>query len=677
MGQGALRGGRAGRRLRRVAVAGAVAVVMAGMLAGPTPAGALQFAKTATYSLGRAVSSRSGVLRSGDFNGDGILDLVVAQQSIALGVDGAPAQLSGDVKILLGRGDGTFAPGSVTSVPGGAAAVVVGDFNGDHRLDLAVSEGSAGVAVLLGRGDGSFDPPGPAVGGYPSGVVGDFNGDGLADVLYAAWYPSYGEQLLLGTAGGPPGPGSSFAGGSSLDCPAAADMNRDGRLDVICADALNGWAISVFPGRGDGTFGPPIAEPSGLASNANFVDFAVGDVNGDGLPDVVEAGSAGSADHVSTQQVAVLLGRGDGTLGPPVAIALPDRESFVDGPPVLADFDGDGKPDILIAGWPASVLLGNGDGSFQPPVDLGVYNSLVGAPADAGSNVVADFNGDGKPDIATLDPHDSQQQDPDLDIYINGQTTPLQVTPTSAALGDQAIGGGTWTTFAPYGLDTAVHMYSGARQLITVANPGDGPVGVGPASITGVDPADFVIFDDSCAGRTLAPGQACSVYIAFVPTAEGTRSAAVVIGDAAPGSPNVIPLAGRGLPPAPPAPAASPPAPTAAGPPAAATCTLGAAARILGTRITVPVTCDGPARAAVTGTLLPAADARAATATKRPPPVRVAAHRAVAVAIHLDAGDRRRLTGAHARHRKLRIRLSLVVYDASGPHAAVTRIVAA
>ena len=284
-----------------------------------------------------------------------------------------------------------FAPSKTYAVGTSPSAVIAGDFNGDGKPDLAVANsGSANVSILLGNGDGTFRAAKNfATGGSPNSLaIGDFNGDHKLDLVIGDSGPQ-GDAgpgsviLLLGNGDG------TFQSAIQLSVKAsiviAADVNLDGKLDLIA----NG---NLLLGNGDGTFQPTQNIGAGAPS-------LVGDFNGDGKPDLVANGG-------------VLLGNGDGTFQSPVVFSLPSgcgrfcEQSFSNV--VANDFNGDGKLDLAIGsgtrvcpfdvlcnGFPFSfstlVFLGNGDATFQAPKTVGSGGFF---------QVTADFNGDGKPDIA-------------------------------------------------------------------------------------------------------------------------------------------------------------------------------------------------------------------------------------------------------------------------------------
>jgi hypothetical protein len=333
-----------------------------------------------------------------DLNGDGKGDLVVANV------------YSNTVEVLLGNGDGTFQAAVAYDVPT-PSSVVAADVNGDGKPDLvaasqcfAYSCAQGGVYVLLGNGDGTFQPAvGYSSGGYEaaSAVVADVNGDGKPDLLVGNSCSSSSScnntpdagtvGVLLGNGDGTFGTAQTYGSGAGdLDgygeTVAVADVNGDGKPDLVLA-AQNGTGVLL--GNGDGTF--QAAVPYG--SGGSFVTVA--DVNGDGSLDLL----VGNQRCSEPGCVGVLLGNGDGTFQAEVNYA--SSGVYVDSVAV-ADVNGDGKPDLLVAyscadnsctGGSVGILLGNGDGTFQSPLS---YNS---GGTYAQSVAVADVNGDGRPDL--------------------------------------------------------------------------------------------------------------------------------------------------------------------------------------------------------------------------------------------------------------------------------------
>jgi hypothetical protein len=209
---------------------------------------ALGYGKGAFSSAGDFFTPVNGSAASvavGDFNGDGKLDAAVA-----MGILFTKNPYSA-LAVSLGNGDGTFiqAGGSPMSVGQSLSAIVAGDFNGDGKLDLAVTDSSGNaVLVLLGNGDGSFQSPITIpVGNGPVAIVaGDFNNDGKLDLAVA----NSGDNtvtLLLGDGDGTflPASGSPYAVGKSPSSIAAADFNGDGKLDLAVGNGLDG-TVSIL-----------------------------------------------------------------------------------------------------------------------------------------------------------------------------------------------------------------------------------------------------------------------------------------------------------------------------------------------------------------------------------------------------------------------------------------------
>ena len=289
-----------------------------------------------------------------DFNGDGIAD-------IARGYSG---------NVYLGDGKGNFR--SAFAV--GSLIVAVGDFKGDGKTDLVTGSG-----VLLGNGDGTFQSPiaNSAVVGSTPVVVADFNGDGKADL-------ATGSGVQLGNGDGSFQPAIGLGIGF-LWAMVAADFNGDGIPDLAAADGSN---TTILLGNGNGTFRPSNQPPIPTQT----FGLATADFNGDGIPDLATINSVPGSSSLD-----IYLGKGDGTFHTPQASTPPGgqyRSDYI----LAGDFNGDGIVDLLLNSSSTnqslqydSILLGNGDGTFQTPASFpGGFRQYA---------LLADFNGDGKPDL--------------------------------------------------------------------------------------------------------------------------------------------------------------------------------------------------------------------------------------------------------------------------------------
>jgi hypothetical protein len=328
------------------------------------------FAAKADYATG----SNPASVAVGDLNGDGKPDLAVANDN------------SDSVSVLLGNGDGSFASKADYATGSNPHSVAVGDLNRDGKPDLAVAtRSSASVSVLLGTGDGSFAARVDyATGSFPRSVgVGDLNGDGKPD-LAVANASSDSVSVLLGNGDGSFAAKVDYATGSFPYTVAVGDLNGDGKPDLAAANDGDG-SVSVLLGNGDGSF----AAKADYVTGSLPVSVAVGDLDGDGKPDLATTDRGSNA-------VSVLLNSsifsGDGTFAGKVDYATGSNPRSV----AVGDLNGDGKPDLAVANEGSanvSVLLGNGNGSFAAGADYdtGFF---------PGSVAVGDLNGDGKPDLA-------------------------------------------------------------------------------------------------------------------------------------------------------------------------------------------------------------------------------------------------------------------------------------
>jgi Bacterial Ig-like domain (group 3)/FG-GAP-like repeat len=364
-----------------------------------------------------------------DFNNDGKPDLAV----VNLGPSSTSTSQS-SLSVLLGNGNGSFQPAVTTNVQGITGLVVVGDFNRDGLLDVALntagSPAGPAVEVLLGKGDGSFQPN-PltlSVGQTPFSIaVGDFDGNGALD-LVTANSSSGTLSLLLGNGDGTFRPRLDLAVGGAPHSVAVGDFNGDGRLDVVTAQQLSD-TVSVLLGHGDGTFASPLVF---TASGQNFTpqSMALGDINGDGKIDlVIKSVSVLDSDAF---QVGVLLGNGDGTFQAPLlGAAQPDGS----GDLALGDFNNDGRMDVAVADQLGastgnlSVFAGNGDGTFQSLIRL----DLLTGGNDPLGVAAADLNGDGLVDLVAANASSGN-----VGVLLNTSTGPAPAATTTTTLGTSA-----------------------------------------------------------------------------------------------------------------------------------------------------------------------------------------------------------------------------------------------
>lgn len=349
----------------------------------------------------------------GDFNNDGKLDVAVVS-------DCDPADCTqGTVSILLGAGDGTFTQAAQYTFDGAvlqAGTAAVGDFNNDGKLDLAVGIGcfnlsvtgcaTGAVSVYWGNGDGTLSAPTnyPAPGNTAASlVVGDFNGDGKLDIIAGSGVSNFSSLTILLGSGSGAFAESSVSFSFGLSSLATADFNSDRKLDLAIMSYAG--SLTILTGNGDGTFQVAETVPTGLGNAVtNGSSIAIADLNGDGKPDLTVSGTFGPS-SVNGVQVFLNDGSGNFTTGASYPLAGWEYASIV-----AADFNSDGKIDVVMASecsesptpgnhcpdGSIDVLLGNGDGTFQGPTLLS--NSVNGGPG-AYSNGSADFNGDGIPDL--------------------------------------------------------------------------------------------------------------------------------------------------------------------------------------------------------------------------------------------------------------------------------------
>ncbi len=430
---------------------------------------------------------------TGDFNGDGKLDLVISNNG------------SDNVSILLGNGDGTFQAHKDYAVGSNPSTVLVGDFNNDGKLDLAVrNEGSGTIAILLGNGDGTFRTPVevPTGDGYGRIVSGDFNGDGNLDLATTNDFDDT-VSILLGNGDGTFKPHVDYPVGSNPIPIAEGDVNGDGNLDLVVGHTLSDSTLAILLGNGDGTFQSYTGEPTLF----DVESVVLADFNGDGILDLAVFSEAGGIPGIE-----ISLGNGDGTFRSFAKLPTSCGSNFNLCGAAAADCKGDGNMDLGCRKSPAytfEVLLGNGDGTFKNPVSFPTGEN----PSQV---TVGDFNGDGRLDLV-VPAFDTSF----VSVFIQQAPGPAVTLSTSSLdFGSQLIG----TESDP---KTVILTNSGTATL----------------DITGMVITAGFLQNDSC-GPTLLAGKHCVIKVAFRPGGVGIKTGTLTITDSAPGSPQIINLRG-------------------------------------------------------------------------------------------------------------------------------------
>ena len=337
----------------------------------------------------------------GDFNGDGKQDLALPNN----------IEDGGTVSVLLGDGAGHFGTARSSFAGGYPLSVAVGDFNGDGRQDLAVTNTATDdVSILLGDGTGGFSrAPDVFPGSEPYSVaVGDFNGDGRQDLAVANDL-SNNVSVAVGDGTGRFGAVVNFGTGTLPTGVAVGDFNGDGKQDLAVSNyGTNN--VSILSGDGAGRFSAAV----NFGAGSGPFSVAVGDFNGDSKQDLAVPNGV-------SNNVSLLLGNGDGTFNAATNFAVGTTPLSV----AVGDFNGDGKQDLALPNYNSdtvSILLGDGAGNFSAPI------TLLGATGPA-FIAVGDFNGDAKQDLAVAS-HDIST----ASIFLRacGTTTPTP-TPTATA----------------------------------------------------------------------------------------------------------------------------------------------------------------------------------------------------------------------------------------------------
>jgi hypothetical protein len=443
-----------------------------------------------------------------------------------------------------------------TAVSQPQSSLATGDFNHDGKLDVAAITITGKVAVLLGRGDGTFQPAvyyaiDSEVESVRSIAAADFSGDGNIDLAVADYLGGY-VAMLLGNGDGTFKPPSKVPlNGPFPNFVAVGDLNGDHIPDLVTVDASSPCpCISVLLGNGDGSFQAPINTKPMFGPSA----IGIGDFNHDGKLDIAWVGENGGPG-----QLTILLGDGDGTFQTGNTYTV-----VADPLSVAADFNRDGKLDLAVAGEGGiSVLLGNGDGTFQ--------NAVNYPPALLGVIQVADFNGDGKADLVVVDGVCASGSCSVGVLLGNGDGTfqPIVNYPAGKGIAfvdvgdfngdhkpDLVVAEGTASLVGVL-LNTGVVSFSpttplsfpqqlvgttSAPQNVTLTNTASTALSISSMSVS----SPFQLSGGTTCATSVAPGANCTLSAVFQATAEGSKTGLLSILDSASIKPQVIELSGAG-----------------------------------------------------------------------------------------------------------------------------------
>lgn len=334
----------------------------------------------------------------GDVNGDHLPDVVLSLINTLAVVPGAP-----------GRAFGAAVVYDVHS-----EKALIGDVNRDGYADVITLSGSS-AAVLEGSASSALTLPSPDAwflsGEYSSyaapedfAALVDVDGDGILDILGTSFYSSVSNLNFIRGIGN--GKFRTPFESESRVTPQSAqlvnvDLNHDGKRDLVVASNGYSCSIQVLMGNGDGTFTTGTNYPIHSGSNDAITGMFAADVNHDGNVDIIVV-------KYGVKSIYVLFGNGDGTFQPPIASPTNVEYAVLSG--AMGDFTGDGQPDLLLSTLNGTVVYkGSSNGQFT------LLSSVIGTGTSSGI-AVGDFNGDGKLDFATGGYHGTAQPST-MDIY--------------------------------------------------------------------------------------------------------------------------------------------------------------------------------------------------------------------------------------------------------------------
>ncbi|MGY2132359.1 FG-GAP-like repeat-containing protein [Hymenobacter sp. HD11105] len=345
---------------------------------------AQSFAPVITYTTSSSGSGPRG-LAVGDVNGDNQPDIIY--------IEGNPV-----VRVLLGQQGGSFVAATTYSIPLNPNDVAIGDMNGDGRQDVVVAGGTGpiNVGIMQGQASGVLAPATAYSTGssYIAGLIlRDFNSDGQLDIVTSNYNTGTNPNtnnvsVLLGQGNGQLSPAGSFLTGMPVSFDigmALGDVNGDGLSDIVTTTngaGTNNVSVLLRQSGGGVAFDPPRT----FSAGGSPVHVVLGDVNGDGLLDIVTA-------NRNANTIGLLLGQGAGTFTSASTYAVSGFPTRL----ALGDLNGDGRLDVVANNRVANrveVLLGKNGGGFDPALSFNVG----GEPYYL---ALSDLNKDGRLDIVT------------------------------------------------------------------------------------------------------------------------------------------------------------------------------------------------------------------------------------------------------------------------------------
>ena len=509
------------------------------------------FEPPVNYSIG------GGTPVVGDFNRDGKLDLAVATNG------------SNNINVLLGNGDGTFQLAGSYSIPSAPTSMAVADFNADGKLDLVVAtNGSSSnntVSILLGNGDGTFQAHMDYATGSsnPSSVaVGDFNGDGRPDLVVTDLF-STDVRLLLGDGDGTFGAAATYAAGSGPSSVAMGDFNADGRLDIAVADSGSATVSVLLQGLQNTTdslsetsltfsgqvVGTTSAPQTVTLTNTGTLRLIISSI-------AVTGTNASDFSQINTCDSSLPSG-GKCTI---TVTFTPNDKGPRTASVTINDNTGGSPQEIALSG------TGTGPSAILSPISLIFVTQPLGTSSPAQS-VTLSNDGTVALSITSIsftgaDPGDFAQTNtcgisiaPGASCTINVTFDPAHIGARTANLSVTDNGPGSPQTVSVAGVGTVVQLNPSSLKFFfvtvgssktlstTLTNVGKTTLSISGITITG----PFFAQTNSC-GSSVAGGGSCTINVTFTPSTVGPWSADIRISDNGGGSPQLVPLSGFACP---------------------------------------------------------------------------------------------------------------------------------